>query len=151
MTGGKEDDSPSGDLPDWAIPFWEELGKPDISEYVDVLNGPLLDRRSGLRQDGNVEVLLNRRVIPEDMQPCIRGRLLGTYKSFFELVTEDGRFHRISKGAVVDVILVAHMRPAYIDDDNQHKYERDDQKRRKTIHEDSEKKSSDYDDSHVWG
>ena len=48
------DDSP--DLPDWALSIWESLGKPDVCE--DVLTGPLLDRRTGMRRDDLAEAVL---------------------------------------------------------------------------------------------
>ena len=56
------DDSP--DLPEWALSIWESLGKPDVSE--DVLTGPLLDRRAGMRRDDLVEVLLDARSLQKN-------------------------------------------------------------------------------------
>ena len=47
--------------------------------------------------------------------------------------------------------LIAHMRPAYIDDDELLQFEREDQKRRTKIHEDVEKKTKGGDDDHLWG
>ena len=47
--------------------------------------------------------------------------------------------------------MIAHMRPAYIDDDELLEFEREDQKRRRKIHEDVEKKTKGVDDDHLWG
>ena len=80
--------SKKNDLPDWAITLWEDLGKPNFSEFQDIRNGPLLERRTGLRRDDLVEILIDARALPTDMDPWMRGRLMGTNKS-----------QRISSGA----------------------------------------------------
>ena len=141
------DDSP--DLPDWALSIWESLGKPDVCE--DVLTGPLLDRRTGMRRDDLVEVLLDARSLPKGSEEWVRGRLIGTYKNSVDIFDTDGVYRCIARDVVVEIRLVAHMRPAYIDDQELLKFEREDQKRRTKIHEDVEKKTKGVDDDHLWG
>jgi len=48
-------------------------------------------------------------------------------------------------------VLVAHTRPAYIDDKDLLAFERADMKRRSSLHEKVEKESKGSDDSHLWG
>ena len=139
------------DLPDWALTLWEEAGEPDISPVQDVCSGPQIDRRCGLRRDVLVEILLDARALPEGMDHWIRGRLIGTNKSSIELLTPDLNYHYIARDVIVEVILVAHMRPPYIEDSELLDFERDDMKRRSTLHEEREKRSTGQDDSHVWG
>ena len=138
-------------LPDWAIPLWEDLGKPNFSEFEDVCSGPLLERRTGLRRDDFVEILIDSRGLPEGMEQWLRGRLMVTNKLSVELMTHDGKYHYLSRRVIIDVILVAHMRAAYIDDTELLDYEREDMKRRSSLHEEVEKRSTGADDSHVWG
>lgn len=52
---------------------------------------------------------------------------------------------------LVQINLIAHTRPAYIDDDELLAFERKDHKRRSSIHEDVERKADGKDDSHLWG
>ena len=141
------DDSP--DLPDWALSIWETLGKPEVCE--DVLTGPLLDRRAGMRRDDLVEVLLDARSLPKGAEEWVRGRLIGTNKMSVEVLDTDGVYRYIARDVIVEVRLVAHMRPAYIDDEELLKFEREDQKRRTKIHEEVEKKTKGGDDDHLWG
>jgi hypothetical protein len=51
---------------------------------------------------------------------------------------------------VVRVKLIAHTRPAYIDDTELLAFERDDTKRRSKLHEKVEKEEG-RDDNHLWG
>ena len=150
MTPEKEKKTTNSGLPEWAIPLWEDLGKPDFSEFEDVRTGPLLERRSGLRRDDFVEILLDSRGLPEDMDNWMRGRLMGTNKNTLLLITPDGAYHAISRRIVIDVILVAHMRAAYIDDRELLDYEREDMKRRNSLQEEVEKRSTGADDL-SWG
>ena len=69
------------DLPDWARRFYEDYGSPDLGGLGDVFNGPLMDRKSGLRRDDIIEVLLDRRMLPEGMEPWVRGMLVGTNRN----------------------------------------------------------------------
>ena len=47
--------------------------------------------------------------------------------------------------------LIAHTRPAYIDDKELLAFEREDMKRRSTLHEKVEKETTGNDDAHLWG
>lgn len=137
------------DLPDWARSIWESLGRPDVCE--DVLTGPLLDRRAGLRRDDLVEILLDARALTEGQEAWVGGRLIGTNKTSIEILDAGGLYRYIARDVIVEVRLIAHMRPAYIDDEELLKYEREDQKRRTKLHEDVEKKTKGGDDDHLWG
>ncbi|MEE3082540.1 MAG: hypothetical protein VX320_00435 [Candidatus Thermoplasmatota archaeon] len=145
--GNSIDETP--DLPDWAISIWESLGKPEVTE--DILTGPLIDRRAGLRRDDLVEILLDSRALPEDSELWVRGRLIGTNKMSVEILDSDGAYRYVSRDAIVEVRLIAHMRPAYIDDSELLQYEREDQKRRAKLHEDAEKETKGGGDEHIWG
>jgi len=139
------------ELPNWATSLWEGMGSPDLSEFVDVHNGDLLGRRHGLRRDDLVEILLDARSIVSDEESWLRGRLLSSGKSSIELLTEGGQTHFIARDIIAQIVLVAHTRPAYIDDKNLLAFERADMKRRSKLHEKVEKESQGSDDAHLWG
>jgi len=144
-----DSDADGPELPEWALSIWEDLGKPEVNH--DVLTGPLIDRRAGLRRDDIIEMRLDPRSLPEDSNVEIRGRLIGTNKMSVEILDENGVYRYISRSNIVEVRLIAHLRPAYIDDTELLHYEREDQKRRKKLHEDVEKESKGGDDEHIWG
>jgi len=139
------------DLPDWAEGMWKELGSPDLDEMESIHTGDLLERRHGLRKDDFVEVQIDARALRDDDETWIRGRLLSSGKSSIEILTEDGKQIFLARDVIVKVVLVAHTRPAYIDDKELLEFERDDHKRRSNLHEKVEKKSKGNDDSHLWG
>ncbi|MCH1541235.1 MAG: hypothetical protein L7S56_07405 [Candidatus Poseidonia sp.] len=141
----------TADLPEWALPLWEDMGSPDLSGLKEIHNGELLKRRSGLRRDDLVEVHMNIQVFDDPEQAFVRGRMLWSGKSSIEILTEDGRTHFLSREAIVKIVLVAHTRPAYIDDQELLAYEREDMKRRSSLHEKVEKQTKGNDDSHLWG
>ena len=68
-----------------------------------------------------------------------------------EILTESGRHVYLAREVVVRIDLVAHTRPAYIDDEELLRFERRDQKRRSSLHETAERKAEGKDDSHLWG
>ena len=139
------------DLPDWAKSMWEELGSPDLSDLQSVHTGDLMERRHGLRKDDLVEIRLDARAFREDDETWVRGRLLSSGKSSLEILTSDGEHAYIARDVIVKIVLVAHTRPAYIDDKDLLEFERADQKRRTNLHEKVEKKTKGNDDSHLWG
>ena len=139
------------ELPDWAQTMWEDLGSPELEEFFPIHTGNLLDRRTGLRRDDLIEMKLDVRALPEGDDPWIRGRLVTSGKSSIEIFGEDGKFHYIARDVIVEVVLVAHTRPAYLDDDELLTYERDDMKRRSKLQEKVEKQTEGRDDSHIWG
>ena len=139
------------DLPEWARSMWEELGSPDLSELQSVHTGDLMERRHGLRKDDLVEIQLDARAFREDDETWVRGRLLSSGKSSLEILTSDGEHAYIARDVIVKIVLVAHTRPAYIDDKDLLEFERADQKRRTNLHEKVEKKTKGNDDSHLWG
>ena len=138
-------------LPDWATALWKELGSPDLDAHLSVASGDLFDRRHGLRRDDLVEVMLDVRAIPEGEDPWVRGRMMSRTPSSIEILTEAGRHVYLAREAVVRIDLVAHTRPAYIDDEELLRFERRDQKRRSSLHETAERKAEGKDDSHLWG
>lgn len=139
-------------LPDWAIPIWEEMGSPSLSEIVSVHNGDLLERRHGLRKDDLVEILLDARAFKENDSTVIKGRLLSSGKTSIEILTDEGTIVYVARDVIVKITLIAHTRPAYIDDKELLAFERADMKRRSSLHEKVEKEvKGRQDDSHLWG
>ncbi len=139
------------DLPEWAKSMWEELGSPDLDELKSIHSGDLMERRHGLRKDDLVEIQMDARALREGEETWIRGRLLSSGKSSIELLTTDGDHIYLAREVIVKVVLIAHTRPAYIDDKELLEFERADQKRRSNLHEKVEKKTKGNDDSHLWG
>ena len=139
------------DLPKWAKSMWEDMGSPELDGLAPVHNGDLLERRQGLRRDDLVEVYMNVQDFENPGDAFIRGRLISSGKSSIEILGEDGECHFISREIIVRVKLVAHTRPAYIDDKELLAYEREDMKRRSKLHEKVEKETTGNDDSHLWG
>ena len=139
------------DLPDWAKSMWEDMGSPSLADIVSVHNGDLLERRHGLRKDDLVEVQLDARAFNNGEDTWIRGRLLSSGKSSIEILSEDGKNNFIARDVIVKIVLIAHTRPAYIDDKELLAFERQDMKRRSNLHEKVEKESKGLDDTHLWG
>tara|TARA_B110000444_G_scaffold234065_1_gene244070 strand:+ start:14961 stop:15356 length:396 start_codon:yes stop_codon:yes gene_type:complete len=131
--------------------MWESLGSPKIEEMESVHTGNLMDRRHGLRKDDLVEIQMDARSLRDDEDTWVKGRLLSSGKSSIELLTSEGEHIYISREVIVRVVLIAHTRPAYIDDKELLEFERADQKRRSNLHEKVEKKTKGNDDSHLWG
>ncbi len=139
-----------GDLPDWAASFHEAYGSPNLDDLSDVFHGPLMGRKYGLRKDDLVEVLLDRRMLPEDRDPFVRGMMVGGRSTSIDILDEDGQFRSLSRDVIVEVRLVSHLRKAYIEDNELLKFEKDDMKRRSEVHELAESTSEDH-GSNLWG
>lgn len=139
------------DLPNWALGLWKELGSPALEKLQSVHNGDLLDRRNGLRRDDLIEILIDARALLPDADPWVRGRLISSGKTSLEVLDEDGVQRFIARDTIVQIVLVAHTRPAYIDDKELLAFEREDMKRRSTLHEKVEKETTGNDDAHLWG
>tara|TARA_B100001175_G_C19488010_1_gene630965 strand:+ start:481 stop:924 length:444 start_codon:yes stop_codon:yes gene_type:complete len=139
------------ELPKWATGLWKELGSPDLDSIQGIHNGDLLERRNGLRRDDLVEILIDARAIHSDNEPWIRGRLISSGKSSLEILDENGARRFITRDRIIQIVLVAHTRPAYIDDKELLAFEREDMKRRSTLHEKVEKETTGNDDAHLWG
>ena len=138
-------------LPEWAIGLWNDLGSPSLEDLQGVLHGDLLERRNGLRRDDLVEILIDARALLPDAEPWVRGRLISSGKTSLEILDGDGVQRFIARDTIVQIVLVAHMRPAYIDDKELLAFEREDMKRRSTLHEKVEKETAGNDDAHLWG
>lgn len=149
MAGGDPKDETV--VPDWAIDLYKSYGSPDLSTHGDVYVGPLIGRKSGLRKDDIVEMVIDARAVREEQQNVIRGMLISTGRSSIDLLDEDGSFRSFSRDVVVEIRLIAHMRPQYIDDDELLFFEREDMRRRTSVSEQAERKADGHDDSHVWG
>ena len=139
------------DLPKWAKSMWKDLGSPDIEDLQSVHTGDLLDRRHGLRKDDLIEIQIDARALKDNDDTWIKGRLLSSGKTSIEILTIDGQHVYLARDVIVRLVLVAHTRPAYIDDKELLEFERDDHKRRSNLHEKVEKNSKGNDDSHLWG
>ena len=118
------------DLPGWAKSMWEDMGSPELDGLRPVHSGDLLDRREGLRRDDFVEIHLNVQAFADPDHAFVRGRLLSSGKSSIEILTEEGQSEFIARDVIVMMVLVAHTRPAYIDDKELLAFEREDMKRR---------------------
>ncbi|MEE3029752.1 MAG: hypothetical protein VX331_00885, partial [Candidatus Thermoplasmatota archaeon] len=103
------------ELPQWAQKELGRMGIDDASAFQDELYGPIADRKSGLRRDDLVEILLDARSISGEIDPWIRGRLISSHKSSIEILDDEGRFRAIAREVVVEIRLIAHTRPLYID------------------------------------
>ena len=148
MANKKKDSS----LPDWAIPIWEEMGSPSLADLASIHNGDLLERRHGLRKDDLVEILLDARAFKEADNIIIKGRLLSSGKTSIEILTDEGSTVYVARDVIVKITLIAHTRPAYIDDKELLAFEREGMKRRSSLHEKVEKEvKGRQDDSHLWG
>ena len=139
------------DLPGWAKTMWEDMGSPTLEGLEPVHNGDLMERRQGLRRDDFVEIFMNVQAFANPEDATLRGRLISSGKSSLEILGEDGQCHFISREVIVHVVLIAHTRPAYIDDQELLAFEREDMKRRSQLHEKVEKETTGNDDSHLWG
>tara|TARA_Y100000590_G_C15490396_1_gene927508 strand:+ start:94 stop:543 length:450 start_codon:yes stop_codon:yes gene_type:complete len=138
------------DLPDWARRFYEDYGSPDLDSLDDVFHGPLMDRKSGLRRDDLIEILLDRRMLPDDKDTFVRGMLVGTNRNSIDILDQNGDFRSIARDVIVEVRLVTHLRRTYIEDKELLKFEKDDIRRRSEMHEKAEKTSDGY-ESNLWG
>ena len=138
------------DLPDWARRFYEDYGSPDLDSLDDVFHGPLMDRKSGLRRDDLIEILLDRRMLPDDKDPFVRGMLVGTNRNSIDILDQNGNFRSIARDVIVEVRLVTHLRRTYIEDKELLKFDKDDIRRRSEMHEKAEMTSDGY-ESNLWG
>ena len=98
-----------------------------------------------------MELHLNVQAFSDPEDAHIRGRLISSGKSSLEILTEDGRCVFISREVIVKMELIAHTRPAYIDDKELLAFEREDMKRRSKLHEKVEKETKGNDDSPPLG
>ncbi|HIC50763.1 MAG TPA: hypothetical protein EYP01_04885 [Candidatus Poseidoniales archaeon] len=139
------------DLPGWARRIHEEYGSPKLSDLNDVFHGPLIDRKSGLRKDDIIEILLDARALPPEVEPWVRGVLVGTSRNAVEILDEDGDFRSIARDVIVELRLVTHLRRPYIEDKELLTFEKEDIRRRSSLHEQAERSADGHDDSHLWG
>ena len=98
-----------GDLPEWATRIHRDYGEPKLSELQDIFLGPLVERKSGLRKDDLVEILLDSRALPENSEPYIRGMLVGTSRNVIEIWDENGDFRSIARNIIDQLRLITHL------------------------------------------
>ena len=139
-----------GDLPEWATRIHRDYGEPKLSELQDIFLGPLVERKSGLRKDDLVEILLDSRALPENSEPYIRGMLVGTSRNVIEIWDENGDFRSIARGIIVQLRLITHLRKPYIEDKELLTFEKEEIRRRSNLHEEAERQVEGRDDNHVW-
>ena len=145
---GKRIDS----LPEWAKRFAEEYGAKDLDDRNDVFFGPLIDRRSGLRKDDLIKLLIDARALRAEEDPWVRGMLLATTRNAVEMLDENGEYRSIARDVIVEVRLVTHLRKPYFEDDELLTFEKEDMRRRSNVHEQAERQADGgSDDSHLWG
>ncbi len=139
------------DYPDWAMVELDKMGITDVSDFQDILYGPIADRKAGLRRDDLVEILLDARSLSGDMEPWIRGRLISSHKSSLEIIDSEGIFRALAREVIVEIRLITHTRPPYIDDEELMTFERAEARRRNEIQEQVEKRASNSHENHQWG
>ena len=138
------------DLPEWAKRIHQEYGSPKLETIQDIFLGPLIKRKSGLRKDDLIEILLNSRALPKDSDPYIRGMLVGTSRNVIEILDENGDFRSIARDVIVELRLITHLRKPYIEDRELLTFEKEDMRRRSNLHEAAERQADGRDDNHVW-
>jgi hypothetical protein len=111
---GEESERDFGDLPEWATKIHQEYGEPKLSELRDIFLGPLIGRKSGLRKDDLIEILLDSRALPKNTEPYIRGMLVGTSRNVIEIWDENGDFRSIARDVIVQLRLITHLRKSYL-------------------------------------
>jgi hypothetical protein len=77
--------------------------------------------------------------------------LVGTSRNAVEILDEDGDFRSIARDVIVEVRLVTHLRRPYIEDKELLTFEKEDVRRRSSLHEQAERSADGHDDSHLWG
>ena len=138
------------DLPEWAKRIHQEYGSPELETIQDIFLGPLIKRKSGLRKDDLIEILLDSRALPKDSDPYIRGMLVGTSRNVIEILDENGDFRSIARDVIVELRLITHLRKPYIEDRELLTFEKEDMRRRSNLHEVAERQADGRDDNHVW-
>jgi hypothetical protein len=138
------------DLPEWAKRIHQEYGSPELETIQDIFLGPLIKRKSGLRKDDLIEILLDSRALPKDSDPYIRGMLVGTSRNVIEILDENGDFRSIARDVIVELRLITHLRKPYIEDRELLTFEKEDMRRRSNLHEAAERQADGRDDNHVW-
>ena len=128
-------------LPEWAKRFAEEYGAKDLDDRNDVFFGPLIDRRSGLRKDDLIKLLIDARALRAEEDPWVRGMLLATSRNAVEMLDENGEYRSIARDVIVEVRLVTHLRKPYIEDDELLTFEKEDMRRRSNVHEQAERQA----------
>jgi hypothetical protein len=140
------------DLPEWAKRMHQEYGSPKLDDLNDIILGPMIKRKSGLRKDDLIEILLDSRVLPENVKkdPYVRGMLVGTSRNVIEILDEYGNFRSIARDVIVELSLITHLRKPYIEDRELLTFEKEDIRRRSNLHEAAERQADGREDNHVW-
>jgi hypothetical protein len=144
------------DLPEWAKRMHQEYGSPELGDLQDIFLGPLIKRRSGLRKDDLIEILLDNRALPKESSsgtqtdPYIRGMLVGTSRNVVEIWDENGDFRSIARDIIVELRLITHLRKPYIEDRELLTFEKEDMRRRSNLLEEAERQADGREDNHVW-
>ena len=78
-------------------------------------------------------------------------RLISSGKTSLEILDEDGVQRFIARDTVVQIVLIAHTRPAYIDDKELLAFEREDMKHVVQPSMKRSRETTGNDDAHLWG
>ena len=146
----REPSEGSDRIPEWAKKIYEDYGSPNLVDLEDKFHGPLIERKSGIRRDDIIEILLDNRLLPESRDPVVRGMLIGFTRNSVEILDEFEDFRAISRDVIVEVKLITHLRHPYIEDKELLKFEKEDMRRRSEMHEKAEKNDDGY-ESNLWG
>ena len=146
----REPSEGSDRIPEWAKKIYEDYGSPNLVDLEDKFHGPLIERKSGIRRDDIIEILLDNRLLPESRDPVVRGMLIGFTRNSVEILDEFEEFRAISRDVIVEVKLITHLRHPYIEDKELLKFEKEDMRRRSEMHEKAEKNDDGY-ESNLWG
>tara|TARA_B100000900_G_scaffold159498_1_gene135457 strand:- start:15861 stop:16313 length:453 start_codon:yes stop_codon:yes gene_type:complete len=139
-----------GDLPEWATRIHRDYGEPELSDLQDIFLGPLIKRKSGLRKDDLVEILLDSRALPQNSDPYVKGMLVGTSRNVIEIWDENGDFRSIARDIIVQLRLITHLRKPYIEDKELLTFEKEEIRRRSNLIEQAERQVEGREDNHVW-
>ncbi len=138
------------DLPEWATRIHRDYGEPELSDLQDIFLGPLIKRKSGLRKDDLVEILLDSRALPQNSDPYVKGMLVGTSRNVIEIWDENGDFRSIARDIIVQLRLITHLRKPYIEDKELLTFEKEEIRRRSNLIEQAERQVEGREDNHVW-
>ena len=122
----------------------------DVPEGWSIQENHLM-REFSFEDFAQAKTFIDARALLPDSDPWVRGRLISSGKTSLEILDGDGVQRFIARDTIVQIVLIAHTRPAYIDDKELLAFEREDMKRRSTLHEKVEKETTGNDDAHLWG
>jgi len=137
-------------IPKWAKKMYEEYGSPELNENKDIFHGALIDRKHGLRKDDLIEITIDNRVLAEEEDRKVGGMLIGITRNSVDILDSSGSFKSIARDVIVQIVIVAHLRKPYLEDEELLKFEKEDMRRRANVQEKAEKNIEGRRDGHIW-